>query len=423
MRILSKFLFFAFLLFFNSAFANLASDAEKLFSWGEQKYPSYFSIGETEVVTKILNYKGHDWYYRYYPETKVYLAINELNKVYVLGGVFGRNLLYIGRLEDLLDVPSLAKPSLTTTPTITPNDTVEVEVNGEIGATVFVNGVDSGKTIGSNGKVKVTLDTSGDAGNKSFSISLKDDKGNESEALAFTVTKENTLNEGLIAHYEFEGNAKDSSGNGNNGIEHGGIKYVDGVIGKAFNAAVANKAHLQLKNTFNTNYLKSLSFWIYQYGKHNLDDSQILLSKHNFIFTTYDNKNDINHFCASFYIELPDKTAKSDRICSYYNDIPDDGNLTVYKNEEMDINRWNHITYIDDDKYMYIYMNGNLVAKRKRVHETYFSNNEPINIGYEDLIGSDFTYNDYLNSKIDDLRIYNRTLSEHEVKQLYKMRK
>jgi hypothetical protein len=189
MRILSKFLFFAFLLFFNSAFANLASDAEKLFSWGEQKYPSYFSIGETEVVTKILNYKGHDWYYRYYPETKVFLAINELNKVYVLGGVFGRNLLYIGRLEDLLDVPSLAKPSLTTTPTITQDDIVEVEVNGEIGATVFVNGVDSGKTIGSNGKVKVTLDTSGDDGDKSFSITLKDDKGNESEALTFTIKK------------------------------------------------------------------------------------------------------------------------------------------------------------------------------------------------------------------------------------------
>jgi len=108
MKTISKFLFFAFLLFFNSAFADLASDAEKLFSWGEQKYPSYFSIGKTEVVTKILNYKGHDWYYRYYPETKVFLAINELNKVYVLGGVFGKNLLYVGRLEDLLDVPPSA---------------------------------------------------------------------------------------------------------------------------------------------------------------------------------------------------------------------------------------------------------------------------------------------------------------------------
>jgi phage protein U len=321
----------------------------------------------------------------------------------------------------------IQKPTLTTTPTTTEDDTVEVEVNGEDGTTVFVNGVDSGKTIDSTGKVKITLDTSGEAGDKNFSITLKDSASNESEAFTFVITKQSTLTKGLIAHYEFEGNANDSSGNGNHGTEHGGVSYTDGVIGKDFNAAVANKAHLQLKNTFNTNDLKSLSFWIYQYGKHNLDDSQILLSKynwsykHNFLFQTYDNKNDINKFCAHFYIELPNKNAKSDSICSYYNEIPDDANLTVYKNEEMDINRWHHISYIDDGKYMYIYMNGNLVAKRKRVYETYFSNNEPINIGYEDLIGGDFKYNYYLNSKIDDLRLYNRALSESEIKQLYKM--
>ncbi len=82
------------------------------------------------------------------------------------------------------------KPTLTTTPTTTQDDTVEIEVNGKVGTTVFVNGVDSGKTIDSTGKVKVILDTSGDDGDKSFSISLKDDKGNESEALVIVIKKE-----------------------------------------------------------------------------------------------------------------------------------------------------------------------------------------------------------------------------------------
>jgi hypothetical protein len=81
------------------------------------------------------------------------------------------------------------KPSLTTTPTTTQDDAVEIEVNGKVGITVFVNGVDSGETIGSNGKVKVTLDTSGEAGDKNFSISFKDSAGNESEALTFTIKK------------------------------------------------------------------------------------------------------------------------------------------------------------------------------------------------------------------------------------------
>ncbi|WP_216092895.1 GON domain-containing protein, partial [Candidatus Marithrix sp. Canyon 246] len=99
-------------------------------------------------------------------------------------------------IEDLIETDSCEssvepteKPTLTTTPTTTIDDTVEVEVNGKVGTTVFVNGVDSGKTIDSTGKVKLTLDTSGDDGEKNFSIILKDDKGNESEALSFTIKK------------------------------------------------------------------------------------------------------------------------------------------------------------------------------------------------------------------------------------------
>ncbi len=40
------------------------------------------------------------------------------------------------------------------------------------------------------------------------------------------------LSNGLIAHYKFEGNAIDSSGNGNHGTEYGGVSYVSGVNGQ-----------------------------------------------------------------------------------------------------------------------------------------------------------------------------------------------
>ena len=59
----------------------------------------------------------------------------------------------------------------------------KVEVNGENGSAVFVNGVDSGKTIDSTGKVKVTLDTSGDDGDKTFAIKLVNIAGVESDEL------------------------------------------------------------------------------------------------------------------------------------------------------------------------------------------------------------------------------------------------
>lgn len=43
------------------------------------------------------------------------------------------------------------------------------------------------------------------------------------------------VNDGLIAHYEFEDSVVDSSGNDRNGSAEGGITYSDGVLGKAIN--------------------------------------------------------------------------------------------------------------------------------------------------------------------------------------------
>ena len=38
-----------------------------------------------------------------------------------------------------------------------------------------------------------------------------------------------SLDDGLVAYYPFDGNANDSSGNGNNGTENGGVTYTTGV--------------------------------------------------------------------------------------------------------------------------------------------------------------------------------------------------
>ncbi len=41
------------------------------------------------------------------------------------------------------------------------------------------------------------------------------------------------LVEDLVAHYSFDGNASDISGNGHDGVEHGEIQYIDGMSGQA----------------------------------------------------------------------------------------------------------------------------------------------------------------------------------------------
>jgi hypothetical protein len=78
------------------------------------------------------------------------------------------------------------KPSLTTPlPDEVDQEVVPVEVNGEAGAKIFVNGVEAG-VIGGNGRATVLLTFVN--GVNTMTITLKDKAGNESDGLTFSVS-------------------------------------------------------------------------------------------------------------------------------------------------------------------------------------------------------------------------------------------
>lgn len=86
-----------------------------------------------------------------------------------------------------------ATPTITAGyPTITSANSVSVQVNGEVGASVWVNGNNTGSVIGAGGNVSVSLDTSGADGAKNFSITLKDGNNNESSAASVSITADRT---------------------------------------------------------------------------------------------------------------------------------------------------------------------------------------------------------------------------------------
>lgn len=89
----------------------------------------------------------------------------------------------------IVDTTAPSAPTLTTTPTTTTENSVIVEVNGEVGAAIFVDGVDSSVVIASTGKANLTLDTSGAGGDKIFAITLRDSSSNISDTLTVTITK------------------------------------------------------------------------------------------------------------------------------------------------------------------------------------------------------------------------------------------
>jgi hypothetical protein len=75
------------------------------------------------------------------------------------------------------------------------------------------------------------------------------------------------LSKGLVVHYTFDEDdnatiVHDSSGNGNNGVAHGGVQFVDGVIGKAGSFdGVDDYILVPDSSTFPNNAI-TLSYWI-----------------------------------------------------------------------------------------------------------------------------------------------------------------
>lgn len=80
------------------------------------------------------------------------------------------------------------KPIVSNVPKSTVEDKITIELIGEVDATVWVNDEEVA-TIDSDGKVEITLDTSGKEGSKTFSIVLKNAKGGVSEPLVILIEK------------------------------------------------------------------------------------------------------------------------------------------------------------------------------------------------------------------------------------------
>lgn len=65
-----------------------------------------------------------------------------------------------------------------------------VEVNGEVGSTIYINGIDTNQTIDSTGRTNILLDTNATIGNiNDFRITIRDRNNNISNILEFSVTK------------------------------------------------------------------------------------------------------------------------------------------------------------------------------------------------------------------------------------------
>ena len=212
---------------------------------------------------------------------------------------------------------------------------------------------------------------------------------------------------GLVAYYPFNGNANDESGNGNNGTVNGATLTTDrfGNANSAYSFGI-NNANIQIPNSvLNSLAQSTISAWVYWDGN---TPSIIMAKQHNGydsycifgigMYSSADGQPTIGetgrvYFRAKNYSELLTSSALLEK------------------------GKWTHllVTLGQDAK---LFINGSFdkVATGSNFSIPTDLSSTSSNLGAWFWEGK---YKGAMNGKLDDIRIYNRALSEAEVKTLY----
>ena len=224
----------------------------------------------------------------------------------------------------------------------------------------------------------------------------------------------NNLKNGLVAYYPFNGNAKDASPNGYNGIVNGPILTTDrnGNINQAY--LFGDNQDISLPNTSSLNtYPISVSLW---YNTNKLSDGEAsnIFSKYTpanwngFQILLTDNRNVANKndtFNDGFGVQAFYLRSNNDRVLGYYNE-------DSFSQKFISKDTWYHFVFVLDKTGGKIYVNG--ILKDSHV---WTGNEGPSNNSLLWKIGG--YYNTWYNGKIDDVGVWNRVLTVKEIKYLY----
>jgi hypothetical protein len=212
------------------------------------------------------------------------------------------------------------------------------------------------------------------------------------------------LNDGLVAHYPFDGNANDASGNGNDGVVVGATLTID-----RFNKASSaynfdgQDDYIEIPNTDNMFDLVgawSISTWV---------KSSVTGDQRSNPIVWKIGRNGLNE--DTFYM------AKSDNRFSVGLERASDGYDFSSASAEHTTNTFYHVVGTYDGKNLKVYVNGVLEKTSEIGFINAYVGPAPLRIG--NILHSNHGKKGVFEGTIDDIRIYKRALSEDEIKALY----
>jgi Tol biopolymer transport system component len=201
------------------------------------------------------------------------------------------------------------------------------------------------------------------------------------------------LSNGLIAYYPFNGNANDESGNNNNGVINGAVSAINrfGVANKSFSFdSITSNISIDDNPSFHSLNQITISVWF------NATDSSNFWTK--LVGKHFDASG------GSFYLIWEHNYVRFSAITDYQY-----GGLT---SDNLILGSWHHACGVYNGTLMELYIDGllvNSVPNSGVISET----NYPITIGISER------WNEFFYGSIDDIRIYNRALTNVEVLQLF----
>ena len=207
---------------------------------------------------------------------------------------------------------------------------------------------------------------------------------------------------GLVGYWPFNGNANDESGNGNNGVVSGAVLTADRFTNNS-NAFSFNgsSSYITVPNSPSLNPSTSitLSWWCYV---------NQFTNTYSVFISNWDETN--NQRAYSMVIE-----PTTNKLRLSYSSNGGSSDLFINSTTAVALNNWIHVVYVKSVSSTNIYINGVLINSTPSITGIYSSSSRPIRFGAKN------TSNPYqfFNGKLDDIGIWNRSLTQQEITNLY----
>lgn len=208
---------------------------------------------------------------------------------------------------------------------------------------------------------------------------------------------------GLVAHWKFDGDLKDSSKFGNDGVAVGGksgVTYVNSVLGKGVKLDGKSYIEVEDSDSLDLSDQFTFSFWVYKEDmrkQDNMDGGVPYIIKNN------EEYGDFPYGVYEWWEMTPGIT-----FCD------ENGADDIHSQKQVDIQKWTLVSVTYDGKTMKIYQDKELV-KSDLKSISLINSTQPLYIGF----GHFMTVDNFFKGVLDDMRIYNEALSYDEIEELY----